>query len=277
MTLAPPDADWLQRLEARLNQAPTHPRAALHLAWPDQGSAACIGSIEPALAARMAAAGLPLRETSETWRIESPDAAGIAVTLQQMAQWLRANDLIGAWRDELLSVDDESGKTVSAIERAAVRPLGIATHAVHLIASDARGHVWVQQRAFDKATDPGLWDTTMGGLMSVGESVAETLQRETWEEAGLRMTELHDLTERGRFTVRRPLVEGYMVEHIHIVEATLAPHLAPVNQDGEVAAFECLSPAALRERLHADAFTLEAAWILADALRRRGGASRRPT
>ena len=149
----------------------------------------------------MAGAGLSLRETSETWRIESPDAASIAVTLQQMAQWLRANDLIGAWRDELLSVDDESGKTVSAIERAAVRPLGIATHAVHLIVFDARSDVWVQQRAFDKATDPGLWDTTMGGLMSVGESVAQTLQRETWEEAGLRMTDLHDLTERGPMSI----------------------------------------------------------------------------
>lgn len=263
------DAEWLQRLEARLNRAPSLPRAGLHLTAPGQGIAACIGSIEPGLAARMAGAGLPLRQTRGAWDIESPDEASIAATLTQIARWLRSNDLIGAWRDELLSVTNELGHAVSAIERAAVRPLGIATHAVHLIVFDARGHVWVQQRALDKATDPGLWDTTMGGLMSAGESVAQTLQRETWEEAGLNIEALGDVSEWGRLTVRRPLSEGYMVEHIHIVEATLAPQLAPSNQDGEVAAFECLSPAALRERLHADAFTLEAAWILENALRRR--------
>jgi len=44
----------------------------------------------------------------------------------------------------------------------------------------------------------------------------------------------------------------------------------PVNRDGEVARFECLGTAALVERLRADAFTLEAALILAGALERAG-------
>jgi len=26
--------------------------------------------------------------------------------------------------------------------------------------------IWVQQRALDKANDPGLWDTLMGGMVS---------------------------------------------------------------------------------------------------------------
>ena len=66
-----------------------------------------------------------------------------------------------------------------------MRPLGITTHAVHLVGWTPDGAVWVQQRAHDKATDPGLWDTTMGGLVTAGESIAATLMRETEEEAGL--------------------------------------------------------------------------------------------
>ena len=66
-----------------------------------------------------------------------------------------------------------------------------------------------------------------------------------------------------RLTVRRPVADGYMVEHIEVHEAALPARLVPVNRDGEVARFECLSTEALVERLHADAFTLEAALILA--------------
>jgi 8-oxo-dGTP pyrophosphatase MutT (NUDIX family) len=107
-----------------------------------------------------------------------------------------------------------------------------------------------------------MWDTTMGGLVSAKESISQTLARETWEEAGLQTDELLGLAPFGRFTVRRPVPDGYMVEHIHMFEARLPDAMQPVNQDGEVERFECLDREALIERLHADAFTLEAAAIL---------------
>ena len=168
------------------------------------------------------------------------------------------------WRNELLSVTDQAGNAVACIERAAVRPLGITTHAVHLIAHAPNGDAWVQQRALDKATDPGLWDTTMGGLVSAGESIGQTLARETWEEAGLHIEALQDVAPRGRFTVRRPVDNGYMVEHIHVYSATVPAGLAPLNQDGEVVAFECVPREVLTQRLLAGQFTLEAGLILAD-------------
>ena len=168
-----------------------------------------------------------------------------------------------AWRDEPLAVTDARGRPVAAIERAAVRPLGIVTHAVHLMVSDERGPMWVQQRAFDKATDPGRLDATVGGLVAAGESALLALTREAWEEAGLRIADLHGLAPMGRLTVRRPVAEGYRVEHIDLFEATAPAGLTPVNQDGEVERFECLDVEALIARLHADAFTLEAGLILA--------------
>ena len=66
------------------------------------------------------------------------------------------------------------------------------------------GRVRLQQRAFDKPNDPGLWDTLVGGLVSHGEMTAETLIRETWEEAGLRLQDLVDLQAGGAFDVSKP-------------------------------------------------------------------------
>lgn len=224
-----------------------------------------IGSIEASLAERMRLAGLPLHASASQWRVAAPLDASLAA----IAQWLHANRLGGRWRNELLAVTDPSFELLGVIERAAVRPLGITTFAVHLIAACAAGRVWVQQRARDKATDPGLWDTTMGGQVGAGESVADALARETWEEAGLAVSQLQDLRKVERIEFRRPVTEGYLVEYIDVFEATLEDTLNPVNQDGEVQAFECLAPEALVERLLGEKFTLEAAVILAAWLRRR--------
>ncbi|MFZ2651576.1 MAG: NUDIX domain-containing protein [Burkholderiaceae bacterium] len=229
-----------------------------------------IGSIEASLAQRVLQAGLPLRSARAQCQVLAPEDASLAA----IAKWLNANGIAGPWREELLAVTDEQLRPVACVERAAARALGITTFAVHLVASRSDAGVWVQQRAQNKATDPGLWDTTMGGQVGAGESVLQALERETREEAGLSLAQLHGLTECERIIIRRPVVQaqtqGYMVEHIAVFEATLAEAVIPVNQDGEVQRFECLSPQELLVRLQGEHFTLEAALIMAQALQRRG-------
>ena len=257
------DRSLRERFAARADLAPNAPRTPLLTA----DAAHTIGSLESPLATQLAGAGLLQPGRDEAWTLPagaSPDAA-----LAAIARWMHTNRFGGRWRDELLSVVDVHGTPVAAIERAAVRPLGIATHAVHLVGHCADGRVWVQQRALDKATDPGLWDTLMGGLVSASESIPTTLARETWEEAGLQIEALHDVRAFGRTTVRRPVADGYMVEHIEMFEALVPDALAPLNQDGEVAQFARLTLAQLRERLNAEQFTLEAALILAHWLEAR--------
>ncbi|CAN5190112.1 NUDIX domain-containing protein [soil metagenome] len=248
-------ARWIATQQACADRPPLQPRSRLFA-----NPATCIGSVEPSLALRMQAAGLPVQPTDDACLINAP----IGPSLEAIARWLDTHRLASRWRNELLAVTDEAGNTVAAIERAAVRPLGITTHAVHLIAMAPNGDVWVQQRALDKATDPGLWDTTMGGLVSAGESIVQTLARETWEEAGLHIEALLDVLPRGRFTVQRPVDNGYMVEHIHVFGATVPEGMLPLNQDDEVAAFERMPRGALQQRLLAGQFTLEAGLILAD-------------
>jgi hypothetical protein len=88
------------------------------------------------------------------------------------------------------------------------------------------------------------------------------------------MTDLRDIAVFGQTTVRRPVAEGYMVEHIDMFEATVRNGRLPVNQDGEVVRFECLDRVALVERMHADVFTLEAALILSTWLGRPAATGR---
>lgn len=252
---------WWRAIEERAAQAPLRERRPLHL----EGVATPVGSIEPAMAERLRASGLPLAKIDGVERIVgSPDAG-----LEAIAEWLLAQGLCAKWRDELLAVTDAVLRRHAVVERAAVRPLGIATFAVHLIGLTPHGHVWVQQRALDKATDPGQWDTLVGGLVAADESDATALERETWEEAGLRVDALQALAAVDRVTIRRPVSEGYMVEHIDVFEAVVPEGLVPRNQDGEVARFDCLAPHALAQRLEAGAFTLEAALMLARSRRWR--------
>jgi 8-oxo-dGTP pyrophosphatase MutT (NUDIX family) len=261
-------SDWLLRARAAANLGPAGPRAPLWLAAADALHE--VGSIEPALAARAVAASLPLIPCGSGCRVEVPwDESLLAI-----ARWLDGDRPVSRWRGELLAVVDAAGRSLASVERSAVRVLGMTTFAVHLVGCATDGRHWVQQRAFDKATDPGAWDTLMGGQVTAGESIATTLARETMEEAGLAIADLPGIERCPDLLVRRPVDDGYMVEHIAVFRAVLPKGRAPENRDGEVERFECLAENALRERLGEGAFTLEATLILGAELGRQDEASR---
>ena len=267
--------EWLQRLQ-RLSQAePGHPR--LPLVW--QGHT--LGSVDPRLLAHIALAApsqLPTmlqkeeRDGHIQWRLQGH----IGATLEQLAALLRQLDLghvRAQWRDELLTVcDADTLQPLGRVERGIVRLLGLTTHAVHLVGFDHRGYHWVQQRSLSKATDPGLWDTLMGGMINAGDSLDGALEREAWEEAGLRLEDLQDLQHGGQVWLRKPHTLdgglGYVVERVDWFCTTLREGCVPHNQDGEVAQFACWSPSELNLHLQQEALTTEAAIVLVAALAR---------
>ena len=258
---------WLRAARLRADAEPVVPRVPLSIAAASPAVAAHrIGSIEPAIAERMAAARLPIGVFAGGYRIAAPAAKSLAA----IARWLHVERIAPHWRDELLAVVDDEGRNVGAIERGVVRVLGVATEAVHLVGVDARGATWVQKRSVTKSTDPGLWDTTMGGQVAAGERVGTTLMRETMEEAGIAVAALADLVHVPPVELRRPVPEGYMVERIEVFRGVLPDGIDPVNRDGEVERFERLDDAALVARLAAGEFTLEATLILGAELERRG-------
>lgn len=198
------------------------------------------------------------------WALPAGDATA---ALNALALALRAAGRCGPWRDEQLAVCAADGRRLATVERGAVRVLGLATQAVHLVGCTADGAMWVQQRSHTKPNHPGLWDTLMGGMVSAADSLERALERETWEEAGLRIGDLGALAHGGHVDFAQPSDEaggaGYMVERIDWFRATLSEGTRPANQDGEVERFECLSHAQVQQRLAQGAFTPEAALVLA--------------
>lgn len=261
--------DWLARARTQAEAAPLRPRVPLELE-PGAGDTACrIGSIEPSVAERLRRAGLSLQRAGDGYRIAAPAAAA----LPAIARFLHAEGIASHWRDEQLAVVDSQGRVVGEIERGVVRVLGLQTEAVHLVGRDEFGAQWVQLRASTKSTDPGLWDTLMGGQVAAGESIPETLARETMEEAGLEVAALQGLQRASSLWLRRPVREGYMVERITVFRAVVPAGVVPVNRDGEVDRFECLDRSALVRRLAGGEFTLEATLILGAELERHAESS----
>jgi isopentenyldiphosphate isomerase len=252
---------------ARADQPPRRPRVPL---W---AGAARIGSVEPALfpgalpPAAIGESGLvrPARRGhDEGWQVNGE----LTDTLRELGLAMREAGIAHAWRDEQLAVTDERGQTLGTIERAIVRPLGITTFAVHLAGFSAEGQHWVQQRSLTKPNDPGLWDTLVGGMIPACDSTERALERETWEEAGLRLGQVADLRRGGRIDIRRPSGDGphgYVVEQVVWYRCVVPEGVTPANQDGEVAQFRLMRAEELCEALLREQFTVEAALILLEA------------
>lgn len=201
----------------------------------------------------------------------NPGAALNAV-LEQAAQLLRQANCLRGWRDELLDVLD--GETsLGVIERAAVRPLGLLTKAVHLNAWTPDGRVWIARRALSKSTDPGMWDTLVGGLAGCGEDLETALVRECGEEAGL---DAPDLVRRSPLRtilrIHRRLPEGYQVEDVLTSTCVLAADARPANRDGEVMEIAAVDVATAVRRVAEGEFTLEAALVIIEDIMQRQAA-----
>lgn len=200
------------------------------------------------------------------WHLDVP-AASATDALNALAQALRDQGVCGPWRNEQLEACNPAGEVVGTVERGAVRVLGIATRAVHLVGLAPDGRMWVQKRSMTKPNNPGMWDTLMGGMVSAADSLHQALARETWEEAGLRVEALAGVAHGGHVLFSRPSREGggagFMVERIDWFRAEVPEGTEPSNQDGEVEQFDLLHLDTVREQVARGMFTLEAGLVLA--------------
>ena len=251
---------WWAGVRMRAEEMPTVPRAAL--VFNDDA----VGSIAHPLAVQLCGHRLPVRfdPAGDSVRLLGDPTRSLA----EIAAWLREHEHAAPWRDELIAVTTKSGRRIGCVERAVVRNLGISTQAVQLHGQAAKTNLyWLQQRAFDKATDPGRWDTLIGGLVADGETPLQTLGREALEEAGLRINDLASLKSCGSFTQRRPVhdagTHGYMVETLHALRCVVPAACEPSNMDGEVARFDRFDRYQIVEAIDRSDVTLEAAIAIA--------------
>lgn len=253
-------------LQQRAQPAVVSDRVALLIG----GSA--VGSAEASVAALLAreVPRLTLRGGELVLDDAGCDFAARSALLAQAALHLRRADLLPGWRDELLAVSGPDGEPLAAIERAACRPLGITTSAVHLNGYADETTLVVTQRSLHKQIDPGLWDNLVGGMVPAGESLEQALKRESWEEVGLALN-WQQVTRGRRFHLRRALPEGLQSEVVYVFDAPIGAEIVLENQDGEVGAIERRPLAAVVAAIEREEFTLEAALATLESLARRAG------
>lgn len=221
--------------------------------------------------------GVQLASNSAHFGKNLPSGAPLDTHLAEIALKLRAAGCTPGWRNELLDIwtlDDKQlnhpTKRVAAIERGVMRPLGLMTKAVHLSGWSEDGRLWVARRSLTKATDPGMWDTLVGGLVGNFEDPDFALVRESDEEAGLDAPDIVSRTPlRTIAHMKRRLPEGFQLEAVLTCECVLAPHVKPSNRDGEVMEIQLLDTETLYTLLKEDAFTLEASIVITEDLMRR--------
>ncbi|GAB4218415.1 MAG: hypothetical protein Fur007_24110 [Rhodoferax sp.] len=258
---------WAEQVK-NLHQPSRMPRRVLQLHGQNIGSVA-----EPAFSQFVHRAQvdkwLQHDQAADAWQIMGDPDRAVDVVARAMREWryARVDEL---WRDELLAIRDARGAELLRVERGAVRALGLRTQAVHLHGLTPDGRIWLQQRSTQKATDPGLWDTLMGGMVSAQDNLTQALRRETWEEAGLPLACLRRLHAGGYFVQQRPHAMdgglGYLVERIDWFVAEVPADRPPRNIDGEVARFAALAPIELVPLLHSGQVTPESSIILAQAV-----------
>lgn len=206
-----------------------------------------------------------------------PHGEPLDACLADIALALKTAGCTPGWRDELLDVwtapvhGEEAPPTrVGAIERGVMRPLGLTTRAVHLSGWSKDDRLWVARRSLTKATDPGMWDTLVGGLVGNLEDPDIALVRESDEEAGLDAPDIMSRTPlRTIAHMRRQLPEGFQTEAVLTCECVLPDHVIPNNRDGEVMDIQLLDTTTLYRMLKEDAFTLEASIVITEDLWRR--------
>ena len=87
---------------------------------------------------------------------------------------------------EMLPVVDQYGVVYAQASRAFCHGPQHPLHpVVHLHIIDRQGRLYLQRRSPHKKLYPNVWDTAVGGHISYGEYVHESLFREAGEELGL--------------------------------------------------------------------------------------------
>jgi 8-oxo-dGTP pyrophosphatase MutT (NUDIX family) len=201
-----------------------------------------------------------------------------SAALGEVTESLLMEGIIVGWRDELVTVAETFySEPIFHIERAASRHFGLMSYASHLTGHTVRDGVpliWIARRSPTKAIDPEMLDNLVGGRIARAMSPIETLQKESWEEAGISPELAKSARSAGAISLCRKVEEGVHRETIFVHDLYLPPDFEPKNRDGEVAGFLCLPLSDIIERIENMAnggeFSVDSALVMLDHLIRRG-------
>jgi 8-oxo-dGTP pyrophosphatase MutT (NUDIX family) len=213
-------------------------------------------------------------EAYVTLKAKPDTPQGRSAAMAEVVRELHKDGVITGWRDEHVSVTHTYGQPeLLRMERAASRHFGIMGYGAHMngfVRHGGLSQAWIARRSPDKAVDPDKLDNLVGGRISAGMSVDETLRKEAWEEAGISPKLLAGLYCINAVRVEYSVPEGLHREVLFVHDLWLPEDFKPQNQDGEVSEIRCMPFEEVIQNILSGEFTLDAGVVMIDGLLRQG-------
>lgn len=95
--------------------------------------------------------------------------------------------------EDLLEIVNAENEVIGIERRGIVHATNLMHRSVHVVLLNSDNHIFLQQRAWNKDSEPGKWDTSSAGHVDPGESPLEAAERELNEELGLRGVALEEI------------------------------------------------------------------------------------
>lgn len=205
----------------------------------------------------------------------SGDTAERSKVLQRIIADLAAQGFVPGWRDESYALSrDFYSEPKALIERAAMPLFGACGYGVHvngLTRKHNTTYLWIAQRAHDKPTDPGKLDQIAAGGIPFGISVFDNMQKECAEEAAIPESLSASASAVSMSSYFYQVENGIRADQLFNYDLWLPADFTPRNQDGEVAAFQCLPLTEVMRMVgEGDPFKFNANIVLIDLFIRHG-------
>jgi 8-oxo-dGTP pyrophosphatase MutT (NUDIX family) len=262
---------------ARLSQTLAAPTRSYH---PLRVGTATVGWLDADRAARIRAFADVFTVDAEGMSFVAAlsDEPSRSAAMARVTAALAAEGALTKWRNELYAAAPTFGAPPwFRVERAAARYFGVHTWAAHIngvVREREEPRMWLARRSADKAIDPLRLDNLVGGGIAADATLAETLAKEAWEEAGIPGMLASQSLPAGALHIWREQPDGLQSETIFVHDLWLPTGFVPANQDGEAIEHRLV---AMNEaaRLIAlpggrDEVTADASLVVLDFLLRRG-------
>ena len=161
--------------------------------------------------------------------------------MSRIAKCLAEAGFTNTLRQEQYAVGTRFGETFFELDRAVVPIFGVRAYGLHLTGFVRDGDnflIWVPRRTLDRPTYPGKLDNTVAGGQPAGLSLAENLEKECAEEAGLPSYMVGRARPTGTIGYRLEIEHGLRDDLIFSFDLELPPDFSPKNCDGEVEDFQ---------------------------------------
>ena len=171
--------------------------------------------------------------------LNTPDL--LTGSMAEVGVTLTAAGLTNPWRNEPYAVGTRFGECLFELERAVIPAFGVRGYGLHLTGFVRKGgqiSIWVPRRTADRPTYPGQLDNTVAGGQPAGLSLAENLEKECAEEAGLPADIVQQARPTGTIQYRQEIEHGLKDDLIFSYDLELPAGFEPCNSDGEVESFE---------------------------------------